>query len=321
MRGVRPLTSVVGLVVGMLVGLTTPAADATSAGDDGRVVFVRANQIYTMTATGHHVRRLTSMGKSYRPEWSPDGRRIAYIHEAAGRHAVWVMKANGRGKHPVSGDDEVTSAGATWSPDGQTLAYTGMPSPRSDGELRFVSSTDRNAAPRSVGGYRTGGLCDEGPEVVYPTFTVDRYLAWSPEVDGTSQIAVGQPYDCYFDWAVAMYHPETGELRQLPDMGASDRTGYFLWSDFFFGPGGEFGYTEKDRGDFDGIPGPRVIVYPGFASRDGDTSGAPSPSGRSMIFTNNASGTAYVMRANVDGTRRHRLAVGYQPDWGVRPQA
>jgi hypothetical protein len=61
-------------------------------------------------------------------------------------------------------------------------------------------------------------------------------------------------------------------------------------------------------------------VGPGFASRDGDTGGAPSPSGRFMAFTNNASGTAYVMRSNVDGTRRHRLAVGNQPDWAAQPQ-
>ena len=38
-----------------------------------------------------------------------------------------------------------------------------------------------------------------------------------------------------------------------------------------------------------------------------------------MAFTNNAGGKAHVMRANVNGTHRARLTVGYQPDWRPQP--
>ncbi|WP_028636597.1 PD40 domain-containing protein [Nocardioides sp. URHA0032] len=323
MRRFRSLVSAGVLVLGTLVAATPtlmagPAAHATAPGADGRIAFVRANQIYTMTATGKGIVKLTSAGKNYRPEWSPDGRRIAYIHEVDGRRAVWVMTATGSGKRAVTAPGTVASSGVTWSPDGRTIAYGGSATANPDpaSALMLVPSTGRNAVPRVVTGYGTGGYCDEDPPLRSDSFFVYDYLAWSPEVAGRSQIAV-KTNDCYYDWAISMYHPDTGEFAQVMQSGA-DSSGYLMWTDLFFGPTGQFGYTEQDRGDFTGVMGPRLIVYPGFASRHGDTGGSPSPSGRFMAFTNNASGTAYVMRADVDGTRRQRLTVGYQPDWGVR---
>jgi dipeptidyl aminopeptidase/acylaminoacyl peptidase len=280
-------------------------AEAAYPGDDGQIAFVRANQIYKMSAGGRNVTRLTHAGKNYRPKFSPDGRRIAYIHETAdGRHDVWVMFANGGGKRPVTTTGDVTSAGATWSPDGTTLAYA------ADGVLQLIPAKG-GSAPTTPSGYESNSWCAPDP---LPTIPVDRFLAWSPT---DSRIAVYNRADCYYDYAMWWFDPATGETYQYRALGA-DCCGYAEWTDLFFGPSGEFGYTERDGGDYGEEYGPKLIVYPGFASRAGDTGGAPSPSGQSMAFTNAASGTAYVMRADIDGTDRRRLTAGYQPDWQPR---
>jgi len=86
-------------------------------------VFVKANQIYTIRPDGTGLAKRNYVGKNYRPEWSPSGRRIAYIHEPAdGVREVWVMRADGSNKTRITQGGNAT-AGPSWSPDGRWLAF------------------------------------------------------------------------------------------------------------------------------------------------------------------------------------------------------
>ena len=69
----------------------------------------------------------------------------------------------------------------------------------------------------------------------------------------------------------------------------------------------------------DDTDAPSHIVYAGFTSLDGDTGGAPSPSGTYLALTNASSGTAKIIRAAADGSARRVLTTGYQPDWQPLP--
>ena len=313
MTRIRAALVALALVAVSLLGMTAGAgsASATYAGRDGRIAFVRANQIYTMTSTGTGVTRLTSRGKSYRPHWSPDGRRIAYINETAGGvKDVWVMSATGRSKQQVTSTGDVTSAGAAWSPDGRTLAFARGSDPIYGSTLYTVRSTSPFGTPTQVISTRsTNELCagDYGGGPV----PVDRYVAWS----AGNTIAVYNHDSACPDDAIWMYYPATGEYRQYAVTGG-ECCGFLDWSDLFFGPGSRFGYSQADHGDEYQVSNPpRRIVYSGFSSRDGDTGGSPSPSGTYMALTNASSGTARVLRARIDGTGRRVLTTGYQPDW------
>jgi hypothetical protein len=293
-------TAVAGVVV------AAPQAGATHPGSDGRIAFVRANQIYTMTPGGRRVHKLTTSGENHHPTWSPDGKRLAYIHEAGGRRNVWVMGAHGAHKTPVTRSGDVTSSGATWSPNGKRLALA-------TSQLVRVRSRAPFGSPQSVSGLPTGGVCN-GQGETGPVY-VDRFVTWSPR----GRIAVLDHSDCYYDDRIDMYHPATGELRQYLASGA-DCCGYRDWTDLFWGPDGQFGYTDQDLGPYgEDVDTPTRIVYPGFASRDGDTGGAPSPSGRYLALTTTASKTPKIVRANADGTKRVVLGRGRQPDWRPRP--
>jgi Tol biopolymer transport system component len=289
------------------VALAAPHADAAYPGQDGRIAFVRANQIYTMTSSGTGVRQLTTTGKNYRPKWSPAGTRISYIHEAQGRRDVWVMSASGRNKTAVTRSGDVTSAGASWSPNGRRLAFA-------TSQLQRIRSTAPFGSPTALSGLPTGGFCD-GDGTLGPVY-VDRFVAWSP--DGT-RIAVFDHSDCYFDDRIDMYYPATDELRQYAASGA-DCCGYTDWTDLFWGSDGRFGYSERDLGPYgEDVDAPSRIVFPGFRSLDGDTGGAPSPSGTYMALTTASSGTAKIIRATASGSGRRVLTTGYQPDWQPLP--
>lgn len=94
--------------------------------------------------------QLTTEGQNYRPKWSPDGKRIAYIHEtAAGAKDVWVMNADGSNQQQVTTVGNVT-AEPSWSPDGQWIAFG------AGGGLEEVTSSFPFGVAIQLGGYYTG---------------------------------------------------------------------------------------------------------------------------------------------------------------------
>ena len=98
--------------------------------------------IYSIRADGSNVKVLTHDGHSHSPSWSPDGRRILFIHDSALRtkpayreaegfesyHPVelYVMDADGGNRHLIRRLESVIFR-AAWSPDGKTLAITCIP--------------------------------------------------------------------------------------------------------------------------------------------------------------------------------------------------
>ena len=302
------------LVSALLTTVLASPASATYSGHAGRLAFVRDKQIYTVLPNGADVRQLTTAGKNVRPKWSPDGTRIAYLKRtAAGTRDVWVMSADGTNKTRVTRTGNVTAA-ATWSPDGTTLAFAAGRNP-AYGQVYTVKSTAPYGSPVPVRGYLTNCTqCDPDPTNLVPIYA-DRFLTWSP--DGT-RIAVFNHDDAKFDDAIYLYRVATGEAREYAASGAGC-CGYVDVSDLAWGPAGRFGYGAADNGRQDGVAPYRRIVYPGFASAEGDKSPAPAPRGKRMAFTNATSGSAKIYVAKASGAHRHVVAIGHQPDWQPRP--
>jgi Tol biopolymer transport system component len=136
----RRLILAIGVITGMIsIALTTPA-NATYIGREGKLVFVRVNQIYTVAKIGGAVTKLTTNGKNYRPKLSPDGKRIAYVNEdTKGVKNVFVMSATGTTKTKVTNPGNV-STNPTWSPDGKQLAFGAGPPQRRSAPARTSST-------------------------------------------------------------------------------------------------------------------------------------------------------------------------------------
>ena len=102
--------------------------------DGARLVFHHAEEnrpstfdIYTTTVRGGKIKQLTHTLKrgldSFGPEWSPNGRLIAYSGNRDGDSEIFVMRADGSHKRQVT-HNTVSDGGPSWSPDGRTIVFT-----------------------------------------------------------------------------------------------------------------------------------------------------------------------------------------------------
>ena len=142
-----------------------------------------------------------SASSEYAPQWSPDGKRIAFTHDACERPSesgpcVWVMNADGSGKTNLTPEDLRSecpafapgnshrnhSAEPTWSPDGRMIAFTGHYDICVDDPA--VNSSDIWVMNADGSGKRDLTSADK---------TVDRQPTWSP--DGTGIAFVREPAD------------------------------------------------------------------------------------------------------------------------------
>jgi Tol biopolymer transport system component len=132
----------------MFMGLTDPTRFGSTA-------------IFSVDADGTNLRRLTADGDQIldippRPEWSPDGERIAYVNWLQGLDGglvaveLYVMDRDGTNRRLLlhvtesSGERTQQITGVAWSPDGKTLAVTRMVSGL------FLVPADGEGEPRLV---------------------------------------------------------------------------------------------------------------------------------------------------------------------------
>jgi len=113
MNARRLKASAVLLSVVIVHALASQARAATN----GAIIFACGNDIATVRADGTGKAVLVKNGKL--PQWSPDGRRVAFVRTANGVPAVYLCSARG-GNVRMLVDNASEPA---WSPDGTTIAF------------------------------------------------------------------------------------------------------------------------------------------------------------------------------------------------------
>ena len=120
------------------------------------------------TITDAAVEQLTRDARAIHPAWSPDGRRIAYVHQRDGRHAlVWIDPSAPDEVHSLLEPAAGVQIGApVWSPDGRSIAFT-LYQPRQE-DLFLLTVDERGEA---LGGPRP--ITYDPAEERDPTFSPD----------------------------------------------------------------------------------------------------------------------------------------------------
>jgi tricorn protease len=91
-----------------------------------RVVFDARGDLFSVPAKDGPTRNLTNTQgvRERAPEWSPDGRRIAYLSDATGEYEIYVRNADGSGEPKrLTTDGAPWKFDPKWSPDSKKLAY------------------------------------------------------------------------------------------------------------------------------------------------------------------------------------------------------
>ena len=127
MRFRRTFVSIIGLTV-LLVSGELWLKSALAQHHKTQIIFSstrdRNPQIYVMDSDGTNHRRLAAnQGENFRPVWSPDGTKIAFVSRRnGGFDHIYLMDADG--KNPIRLTDTVKDDYPAWSPDGKKIAFS-----------------------------------------------------------------------------------------------------------------------------------------------------------------------------------------------------
>jgi TolB protein len=120
-------------------------------GKDVAYVYWSSNfsDIFVMAADGSRAQRLTRSQSAlladnswaFRPSWSPDGQRLAYVTDANSQFPqLWVMAKDGNNRKQLT--SEATGVfwadSLSWDPSGSRLAFTGAPTIRDVSQIYLL---------------------------------------------------------------------------------------------------------------------------------------------------------------------------------------
>ena len=183
-------------------GVMSPTSDARAESPidltslSGRIVFDDFQDVWSVDADGTQLRRLTrSPWPEFDPSLSPDGRFIAYRAEPNGQPQLWIMHADGSGKHPLARDGGFP----TWSPDGSMIAYApgGGPSGRSYIAIMNADGSGRRRLPHTDYGEYPSWSPD-GERIAFNSNLSGEGLMYIVDVDDLSVVdlsKVGQGHE------------------------------------------------------------------------------------------------------------------------------
>ena len=281
-----------------------------------RLAYAWHNQIYTINPDGTGQQKLTSADKNYWPRWSPDGNRIAYVHEVDDDHSLWVMNADGSNKQQIT--DQIMPFGPAWSPDGQWLAYGMTSRDPAWGELVRIKSTAPFGSPQPFPSWY------EVPEDLDDFTSIRGTPVWSPS--GNEIYYYDQGQIGITDHAIVAYDLTTQERWMLTLIGGGGVYGSV--AEPAISPDGTMlGYTlTRSPPSVPEELGPLISLhsYPSWTSipfttftEDGQL--AFSRTDTRVALMNDSTGTAQIIVADADGTNRQFVTNGYQPDWQPQP--
>ena len=203
----------------------------------GRVVymqFVNRAHIWRLELGGGHRAEKLPMNSSrldFVPQYSPDGKRIAFTSDRSGSHEIWVCDADGLNAVKLTSFGGPYVAGPAWSPDGRRIAFTARPG--GIGEIDIVS-VDGGKPERLRGAHVGAGLSGwsrDGKWIYFVSKRNGNKQVWKIPVNGGEAVqitkqggaqGVESPDRKFFYYLFDRVDGENTELRRVPVEGGEE---------------------------------------------------------------------------------------------------
>jgi TolB protein len=279
----------------------------------GRILFTHCKgpigcQIYTANPDGSAIERVTGAGEAFQGDWSPDGRRIAYVSDTSGDAAIWIVDADGSHPEQLTPDDpDSDNFSPRFTPDGAWILFTNCLGFDCDGGISAVrpDGTGMHAVtPNSHRSYNLADMAPDGTRLAYMRWHVGgvKMAIYVSAANGRHQRRVSPPR--LEGWQ--------------PDWSPTGRRIAFASDIFFDRPAPSLFTVHPDGSDLE------ALTHPPFPHSD--VSPAYSPDGRKVIFESDrryrdfcCADLFIVSAAGGTPKRVHLPFDAYEPRWGTAP--
>ena len=131
------------------------------------------------TSASPSMRTIISDGGNAAPQFSPDGRRIAFMSNRSGPWQIWVSNVDG--SHPVQLSHTDSAGTPRWSPDGRYIAFD---APADDGTSIFVISSDGRGTARELVQGQVPSFSRDGRWVYFASDRSNGVQVWKVSIAG-----------------------------------------------------------------------------------------------------------------------------------------
>jgi DNA-binding winged helix-turn-helix (wHTH) protein len=119
------------------------------------------------------------------PQFSPDGKHIAFMSNRSGRWQIWVSAADG--SHPAQVSSTDSAGTPRWSPDGREIVFD---APCDSGTCVFVAPIDRSKPARQLDEGRVPSFSRDGKWIYFASERTNNWQVWRIHPRGGSSVQV-----------------------------------------------------------------------------------------------------------------------------------